>query len=58
MITTATRYESVNFEKEQKYQLHPLAQEDGGMKLQDDGNLIPDLIKTQMKRVGQEIAKG
>ena len=47
-----------NHEKDRKYDLHPLAQAQGGMKLEDEGNLIPDLVKEQVKRAGKEIVKG
>ena len=38
--------------------MHELAHPEGGMKLVDEGNLIPDLVKAQVKRVGKEIGKG
>ena len=56
--TRTTTYEAELHDKATKYPIHTLALPQGGMKLNDEGNLIPDLVKEQVKRVGKEIAKG
>ena len=38
--------------------MHELAVDKGGMQLTDDGNLIPDLVKEQAKRVGKNVITG
>ena len=47
-----------DFDEGVEYKMHELAHPGGGMKLVDEGNLIPDLVKAQVKRVGKEIGKG
>ena len=49
---------ALDFDQGEEYKMHELAHPDGGIKLVDEGNLIPDLVKAQVKRVGKEIGKG
>ena len=55
----ATRaYQAEEFEVAKDYEMHPLAVDKGGIQLADEGNLIPDLVKETVKKVGKNIIRG
>ena len=58
IVSEKSQSKAPDFDEGFEYKMHELAHPQGGMKLVDEGNLIPDLVKAQVKRVGKEIGKG
>lgn len=54
----AEPYEAQSYDPSIDYPLHSLAQDKGGMALEDEGNLVPDALKALLKKTGKQILKG